>query len=123
MLLEIMRIRKKVFVYRKLERDAELNVSPVLPNTAKRLSVSMACKRDVNLATKAFGLAGQVTGRAAKRLLLSGPIKCESPKSLIHRLAPRICESQNQRILSRFSIKANIRESISAPHNDLELCR
>jgi hypothetical protein len=51
--------------------------------------------------------------------VLSGPIKCESAKSLIHRLAPKIRESQNQRILSRFPIKTNIRESISATHTIL----
>jgi hypothetical protein len=49
-------------------------------------------------------------------IILSGPNKSESIKSLIHRLAPKIRESQSQRILIRFPIKTNIRESISATH-------
>jgi hypothetical protein len=42
---------------------------------------------------------------------LSGPIKSESPNSLINRGVPKIRESKNQGILSRFSPNIKIHES------------
>jgi hypothetical protein len=43
---------------------------------------------------------------------LSGPIKSESPKSLIFYALAKNCESTNQRILSRFRTKTKICESV-----------
>jgi hypothetical protein len=43
---------------------------------------------------------------------LSGPIKSESAKLLIFRLAPKNRESENQRIVSRFKPETKNRESV-----------
>jgi hypothetical protein len=50
---------------------------------------------------------------------MSGPIKSESPNSLICRGLPKNRESKNQRILSRFPQKTKIRESIWQMHTML----
>jgi hypothetical protein len=56
-----------------------------------------------------FGCGDPKTGI---RKLLSGPIKSESAKLLIFRLAPKNRESENQRIVSRFKPETKNRESV-----------
>jgi hypothetical protein len=50
------------------------------------------------------------------RKVVSGPIKSESPKPLIFSELPKIRESKNQRVLSRFQTKTKICESILQIH-------
>jgi hypothetical protein len=56
-------------------------------------------------------------GNSAK--YLSGPIKSESFNPLIYRGPPKIRESKKQRIMSRFSPKTKIHESIAQTHTML----
>jgi hypothetical protein len=64
-------------------------------------------------------VASENSNGCPRTVAVSGPIKCESPNSLICRSSPKIRESIKQRILSRFSPKPKIRESIGQTHTIL----